>query len=110
MLYFLAINILPHTDCLTIFVEKLCIPDKAVFFVKGQHTLIMLYVGVHGEETGGAIGRITGPCKAFRAVNHKSSNAFVFSLKAIVNGQLGDFHGRYGFEWIVEVVEFLLGE
>jgi hypothetical protein len=62
---FLTINILPHTDCLAVFVEKFAVLDKAVFFVKGKDTLVVFYVGVYGEEAGGAVIVIAGHCFVF---------------------------------------------
>jgi hypothetical protein len=43
-----------------VFVVKFGVPDKTVFFVKGQNAFVMFYVGIHGEETGGAVIIITG--------------------------------------------------
>jgi hypothetical protein len=65
------INILPHADGLTVFVEKLGVPDKAVLFVKSQHTFVVFYVGINGEETGGATILITSQGFTRRGFYHK---------------------------------------
>jgi hypothetical protein len=59
------INILPHADCLAVFVEKFAVLDKAVFFVKGKDTLVVFNIGVYGEEAGGAVIVIAGHCFVF---------------------------------------------
>jgi hypothetical protein len=56
------------------FVAKFGVGDNAVFLVKGQYPLVMFYVGVNGEEPGGAVISITGYGQTFRAVNHKRTS------------------------------------
>ena len=51
--YFLAINILPHTDSFAVFVVKFSVRDKAVFLVKSKNSFIVLNVGIYGKEAGG---------------------------------------------------------